>query len=39
MPSPDSPSKFRLSLDSWAVLIGLIAVVLVRAGVIKVVPW
>ena len=39
MASPDSSSKFRLSLDSWAVLVGLIAAVLVRAGVIKVVPW
>jgi hypothetical protein len=34
-----SPPKLRLSLDSWAVLIGLIAAVLVRTGVIKVVPW
>lgn len=39
MASHDPSSKLRVSLDSWAVLIALIAAVLVRIGVIKVVPW
>lgn len=34
-----SPSKARISLDGWAVLIALLAAVLVRAGVLKAVPW
>jgi hypothetical protein len=29
----------RLSLDSWAVLIALFAALLVRAGVLKHIPW
>jgi hypothetical protein len=33
------PSLPRISLDSWAVLIALLVAVLVRAGVLKVVPW
>ncbi|MGC2527825.1 MAG: hypothetical protein WA639_08760 [Candidatus Acidiferrum sp.] len=30
---------WRLSLDSWAVLIALLAALLVRAGVLKHIPW
>jgi hypothetical protein len=35
------PSKnpWRLSLDSWAVVVALLAALLVRAGVIKHIPW
>jgi hypothetical protein len=39
MASPDSSSKLSISLDTWAVLIALLAAVLVRAGVLKAVPW
>jgi hypothetical protein len=31
--------KWRLSLDSWAVLVALLAALLIRAGVFKHVPW
>ena len=31
--------RFRLSLDSWAVAIALGAALLVRAGVLKHIPW
>ena len=31
--------RFRLSLDSWAVAIALAAALLVRAGVLKHIPW
>ena len=34
-----SRSKFHLSLDSWAVIIALLAALLVRTGVFKNVPW
>jgi len=34
-----SHSRFRLSLDAWAVLIALAAAVLIRVGVIPKVPW
>ena len=30
---------WRLSLDSWAVVVALLAALLVRAGVFKHVPW
>jgi hypothetical protein len=34
------PKKpWRLSLDSWAVLVALLAALLVRAGVFKHIPW
>ena len=33
------PSKSVISLDTWAVLIALLAVVLIRFGVLKAVPW
>jgi hypothetical protein len=29
----------RLSLDSWAALLALLAVLLIHFGVVKVVPW
>jgi hypothetical protein len=32
-------SRFRLSLDTWAVLLSIAAAFLIRAGVIKVVSW
>ncbi|MGB9466758.1 MAG: hypothetical protein WBR10_16745 [Candidatus Acidiferrum sp.] len=30
---------WRLSLDSWAVVVALLAALLIRAGVLKHVPW
>jgi hypothetical protein len=35
------PTKkaWRLSLDSWAVVVALLAALLVRAGVFKHIPW
>lgn len=36
--SPFRP-KFHLSLDSWAVILALLAALLVRTGVLKNVPW
>lgn len=30
---------WRLSLDSWAVVLALLAALLVRAGVFKHIPW
>jgi hypothetical protein len=29
----------RFSLDSWAVLLALVAALLIRIGLIKTVPW
>jgi hypothetical protein len=34
-----SSSPRRFSLDSWAVAVALVAALLVRAGVIKTIPW
>ena len=31
--------RFRFSLDTWAVAIALAAALLVRAGVLKQIPW
>ncbi len=31
--------KFALSLDTWAVLVALLAAILIRTGVIPRVPW
>ena len=31
--------RFRISLDTWAVAIALVAALLVRAGVLKHIPW
>jgi hypothetical protein len=30
---------WRLSLDSWAIVVALLAALLVRAGVFKHIPW
>jgi hypothetical protein len=30
---------WRLSLDTWAVIVALLAALLVRAGVFKHIPW
>ena len=32
-------SRWKLSLDSWAVIVALLAALLVRAGVFKHIPW
>jgi hypothetical protein len=32
-------SKSHLSLDTWAVILALLAALLVRTGVFKSVPW
>ncbi len=34
-----SRSRFHLSLDTWAVLLALLAALLVRTGIFKNVPW
>ncbi len=39
MPQLPASSKFRLSVDSWAVIAALLAALLVRAGILKVVSW
>jgi hypothetical protein len=32
-------SRWRLSLDTWAVIAAFLAAILIRAGVLKHVPW
>lgn len=32
-------NRWRLSLDSWAVVVALLAALLLRVGVFKHVPW
>jgi hypothetical protein len=32
-------SKSRISVDTWAVIIALSAVVLIRTGILKAIPW
>jgi hypothetical protein len=32
-------NPWRLSLDSWAVIVALLAALLVRAGALKHIPW
>jgi hypothetical protein len=32
-------SRWKLSLDTWAVLVALLLAVLVRTGVLKHIPW
>jgi hypothetical protein len=39
MAQPPVPSKSRISLDTWAVILGILSVVLIRFGVLKAVPW
>ena len=33
------PSGFRLSLDTWAVIAAFLLAAIVRAGILKHVPW
>jgi hypothetical protein len=35
----DIRPKRRLSLDEWAVIAALVLAVLVRAGILRLVPW
>jgi hypothetical protein len=38
--SPAAPeSRWKLSLDSWAVVFALLAGLLIRVGVLKHIPW
>ena len=39
MPNSPVPSKPRLSVDTWAVIIALVAVALIRTGILKAIPW
>jgi hypothetical protein len=32
-------SRWKLSIDTWAVLVALVAALLIRAGVFKHIPW
>jgi len=32
-------SRWKLSLDTWAVLLAFLAALLIRAGVFKQIPW
>jgi hypothetical protein len=32
-------SRWKLSLDTWAVVVALVLAALVRAGVLKHIPW
>ncbi len=36
---PVEAKKFQLSLDTWAVLVALLAAILIRTGIITRVPW
>lgn len=33
------PLSRRISLDTWAVIVALLAALLIRLGVLKTVPW
>ena len=33
------PSKSRISVDTWAVIIAFLVVVLIRTGILKTIPW
>lgn len=39
MEQSPSRSKSYLSLDTWAVILALLAALLVRTGVFKTIPW
>jgi hypothetical protein len=39
MPQSPVPSKSRISVDTWAVILALLAVVLIRTGILKAIPW
>lgn len=34
-----SGSRWKLSLDTWAVVVALVLALLVRTGVLKHIPW
>ena len=38
-PHPEPAATPRLSLDTWAVLVALVAAALIRLGLISRVPW
>ena len=35
----ESGKRWNLSLDSWAVVLALLAALLIRAGILKHIPW
>ena len=37
--SASSQGRWKLSLDTWAVLAAFLAALLIRAGVFKHIPW
>jgi hypothetical protein len=37
--TPQSLSKKKLSLDTWAVFLALLAALLIRVGAVKHIPW
>lgn len=37
--SPKRTTKLRLSLDAWAVTIAFLLALIVRAGLVKHIPW
>lgn len=39
MPHSPVPSKSRISVDTWAVIIAFLVVILIRAGILKTIPW
>ena len=39
MPHSADSQKSRISVDLWAVIFALLAVVLIRTGILKVIPW
>ena len=39
MPHSPLPPKSRISVDTWAVIIAFLMVVLIRTGVLKAIPW
>jgi hypothetical protein len=39
MPLSRSSRNLRISVDGWAVVLALFAALLIRAGLIKAVPW
>jgi hypothetical protein len=39
MPQSPLPSKSRISVDTWAVIIAFLVVLLIRTGILKTIPW
>jgi hypothetical protein len=37
--SEKTGSRWKLSLDTWAVLVALLLALLVRTGILKHIPW